>query len=130
MTKTLFVNGTLMRGLALHKNLEGAQFLGEYSTKPQYRLFSIGDKHPGMYEVSEGGVAVKGELYCMSDEIWQRVQSGEPAHLYDGPVMLENDQVVDGILFPKACIKPEHKDISSWGDWRAYMESVNQPPFE
>ena len=34
----LFVNGTLMRGLALHENLVGAEFLGEAWTAPCYRL--------------------------------------------------------------------------------------------
>ena len=36
MSKELFVNGTLMRGLALHKNLEGAEFLGAFNTAPVY----------------------------------------------------------------------------------------------
>jgi gamma-glutamylcyclotransferase (GGCT)/AIG2-like uncharacterized protein YtfP len=78
----LFVNGTLMRGLALHGNLAGAEFLGEARTAPRYRLHSIGDRHPGMYELDEGGVAVEGELYEMSDEIWRRVEAGEPPGLY------------------------------------------------
>ncbi len=42
-----FVNGTLMRGLALHKNLEGAEFFGKVRTAPIYRLYSIGDRHRG-----------------------------------------------------------------------------------
>jgi len=49
----LFVNGTLMRGLALHANLEGADFVEEARTAPIYRIFSIGDVHPGMYQVEE-----------------------------------------------------------------------------
>ncbi|GBU09224.1 glutamyl-tRNA amidotransferase [Gammaproteobacteria bacterium] len=121
MTKKLFVNGTLMRGLGLHKNLAGATFLGEFNTKPYYRIFSINDVHPGMYEVKEGGVAVTGEYYEMSDEIWAAVEAGEPPFLYDGPVQLEDGSIVDGILYPQECIKPEHTDISEFGDWRIYM---------
>ena len=30
----LFVNGTLMRGLALHGNLDGAEFAGAFRTAP------------------------------------------------------------------------------------------------
>ncbi len=126
MTKVLFVNGTLMRGLGLHGNLDGAEFLGEFTTKPKYRLFSINDIHPGMYEVAEGGVAVKGELYAMSDDIWAKVEAGEPPHLYDGPIELEDGRIVDGILYPKEQIKPEHVEISQFGDWRLYMNSKNQ----
>jgi gamma-glutamylcyclotransferase (GGCT)/AIG2-like uncharacterized protein YtfP len=59
----LFVNGTLMRGLALHPNLDGAEFLGECNTVPSYRIYSIDDRHPGMFELAEGeagGVSVPG----------------------------------------------------------------------
>ena len=121
MTKELFVNGTLMRGFELNKNLEGSEFMGEFTTEPCYRLYSINDAHPGMYEVVEGGVAVAGEMYRMSDEIWQRVEVGEPLHLYCGLVKLDNGQTVDGILFPQDIAEENHKDISEFGDWRKYM---------
>ena len=69
MSFELFVNGTLMRGLKLHDNLAGAEFLGEAVTEPVYRMYSIGDVHPGMFEVAEGGVAVKDELYFVPDDV-------------------------------------------------------------
>jgi len=112
-----------MRGLALHGNLAGAEFLGEFRTTARYRLFSIGDLHPGMFEVAEGGVAVAGELYAVPDEVWTRVEAGEPEHLYVGPVELEDGRVVDGILYPRERIQPNHVDISGFGDWRTYLES-------
>ncbi len=62
MPVELFVNGTLMRGLALHANLDGADFLGEVHTAPVYRLYSIADVHPGMFEVALGGVSVAEEM--------------------------------------------------------------------
>ena len=120
----LFVNGTLMRRLALHENLAGAEFLGEARTAPRYRLHSIGDRHPGMYEVDEGGVAVEGELYEMSDEIWRRVEAGEPPGLYRGPVRLSDGRVVDGILYPRALAEGKHPDISAHGGWRAYLAAA------
>ena len=123
MALELFVNGTLMRGLALNKNLDGAEFLGEFITKPCYRLYSIDDIHPGMFEVAEGGVAVAGEMYRMSDEIWRRVEAGEPPHLYCGPVKLDDSRTVDGILFPQDVAEQNHTDISEHGDWRKYMAS-------
>ncbi|MGE3063950.1 MAG: gamma-glutamylcyclotransferase [Hyphomicrobiaceae bacterium] len=126
MSKTLFVNGTLMKGLALHKNLEGAEFLGAFHTAPIYRIYSINDVHPGMYEVASGGVSVAGELYKMSDETWAKVEAGEPPHLYCGPVKLNNGRIVEGILYPADKIKPEHVDISRFGDWRVYMASKDK----
>ena len=123
MPTTLFVNGTLMRGLALHANLDGAEFVGAVRTAPRYRLHSIGDVHPGMFEVEEGGVAVAGELYRLPEEVWRRVEAGEPPHLYKGPITLEDGRVVDGILFPRELAEGRERDISGFGDWRAYVES-------
>jgi gamma-glutamylcyclotransferase (GGCT)/AIG2-like uncharacterized protein YtfP len=59
----LFVNGTLMRGLELHGNLEGASFVRTARTAPTYRLYSIHDRQPGMFRTDDGGVAVDGELW-------------------------------------------------------------------
>jgi len=127
MTFELFVNGTLMRGLALHGNLEGAEFLGEARTAPVYRLYSVGDVHPGMFEVEDGGVSVAGELYLVPDEVWQRVEAGEPPDLYCGPVRLVDGRTVRGILYPRALAEGRHPDISEFGDWRAYMASRQRP---
>jgi gamma-glutamylcyclotransferase (GGCT)/AIG2-like uncharacterized protein YtfP len=118
----LFVNGTLMRGLALHANLEGADFVEEATTAPTYRIFSIGDAHPGMYQVEEGGVSVPGEIYRVPDDVWRRVEAGEPPGLYRGPVHLSDGRVVPGILFP-AEMTEGHRDISAYGGWRAYWEA-------
>ena len=126
MAIELFVNGTLMRGLTLHKNLDGANFLGEFHTLPIYRLYSIDDIHPGMFEVEEGGVSVAGEMYSMSDEIFQRVKNGEPAGLFFGGVKLNNGNIVKGVLFPRETAESNYKDISNFGDWRAYIASLKK----
>jgi hypothetical protein len=77
-----------------------------------------------MFEVEAGGVSVAGEMYRMSDDIWQRVEAGEPPHLYKGPVKLDDGRTVDGILFPRAQAEGRHKDISAFGDWRAYIATL------
>jgi gamma-glutamylcyclotransferase (GGCT)/AIG2-like uncharacterized protein YtfP len=123
MAFELFVNGTLMRGLPLHQDLDGAEFLGETRTAPIYRLHSIGDRHPGMFEVSEAGVSVAGELYLVPDHVWRRVEAGEPPDLYCGPVRLADGREVQGILYPRELAEGRHPDISDYGDWRAYMAS-------
>lgn len=117
----LFVNGTLMRSLALHANLAGADFLGEARTAPSYRIYSIGDVHPGMFEVNEGGVSVEGEIYRLPVDVWRRVEAGEPPNLYKGPVRLSDGRVVDGILYPRELAERDHRDISAFGGWRAYV---------
>jgi len=121
MPVELFVNGTLMRGLKLHANLDGAEFLGEARTAPRYRIYSIGDVHPGMFEVAEGGISVPGEMYRLPDDVWARVEAGEPPGLYKGPVTLDDGRVMDGILFPREMAEGIHRDISAFGGWRAYV---------
>jgi gamma-glutamylcyclotransferase (GGCT)/AIG2-like uncharacterized protein YtfP len=121
-SELLFVNGTLMRGLKLHANLDGAEFVEEAQTAPTYRIHSIGDVHPGMYLVSEGGVSVPGEIYRVPDDVWQRVEAGEPPGLYRGPVSLSDGRVVPGILYPREMAEA-HRDISEFGGWRAYWAS-------
>jgi adenine/guanine/hypoxanthine permease len=117
----LFVNGTLMRGLGLHANLEGAAFLEEVRTAAKYRLHSIGDRHPGMYEVESGGVRVLGELYRLSREVLDRVVRGEPAGLFVGSVELVDGRHVPGVLFDSERLHPADHDISAHGGWRAYI---------
>lgn len=119
----LFVNGTLMRGLALHSNLEGATFISEAHTAACYRLFSIDDVHPGMYEVSDGGVSVVGELYDVPWDVWQRIEAGEPPNLYRGQVKLGDGTKEWGILFPHESVLLHHRDISDYASWRAYLAS-------
>jgi gamma-glutamylcyclotransferase (GGCT)/AIG2-like uncharacterized protein YtfP len=61
---TLFVYGTLMKGMRNHIYLEKAQFLGEGTTQPVFELLSNGSI-PAMRDGSE---AVKGELYEVDEE--------------------------------------------------------------
>jgi gamma-glutamylcyclotransferase (GGCT)/AIG2-like uncharacterized protein YtfP len=128
MSFELFVNGTLMRGLALHDNLDGAEFLGEVETAPTYRLYSIDDRHPGMFAVETGGVAVKGELYQVPEDVWARVEAGEPPNLYCGPITLADGRRVLGILYPQDLAERNHDDISDFGDWRAYVVDEARKP--
>jgi hypothetical protein len=97
--------------------------MGEFETAPCYRIYSIEDRHPGMFELAEGeegGVSVPGEMYRMPDDVWARVEAGEPPNLYRGPVKLSDGRVVDGILYPRELAEKYHRDISAYGGWRAY----------
>jgi gamma-glutamylcyclotransferase (GGCT)/AIG2-like uncharacterized protein YtfP len=117
----LFVNGTLMRDLALHANLAEAEFPEACETAPRYRLYSIDNVHPGMFEVDAGGISVPGELYRVSLQVLERVEAAEPRGLYRGPVHLSDGRVVQGILYPRILAEGIHKDISAYGGWRAYI---------
>jgi gamma-glutamylcyclotransferase (GGCT)/AIG2-like uncharacterized protein YtfP len=122
----LFVNGGLMRGLREHPNLAGAEFLAVTRTAPRYRLYSIDDRHPGMYDVEEGGVSVTGELYRVPSDVWKRVEAGEPPNLYKGTVVLRDGRSVEGILYPRELVAGQ-RDISEFSDWRAYLAAHDIP---
>src|ERR1700730_14461815 len=99
-----------MRDLALHANLDGAEFLEACETAPRYRLYSIGDVHPGMFEVDDGGIAVPGELYRVPAQVLAHVEAREPPGLYRGPVHLSDGRIVQGILYPRELAEGVHKD--------------------
>src|SRR5882757_103788 len=96
----LTVNGTLMRGLELNPNMlaVGATFLREDATVPVYRLFSIGDRHPGMYRVPEGGVSVAVEVWSVPPEGLASILLKEPPGLSIGKVMLASGEETLGVL--------------------------------
>ena len=74
------VNGTLMRGLELNPRMlaVGGRFDREATTRPQYRLWSIDDRHPAMIRVREGGVAVAVEVWRVPEAGFAQLLIGEP----------------------------------------------------
>lgn len=125
----LFVNGTLMRGLKLHRNMGDSTFLGEFRTAPHYRVYTINDVHPGMYRLNEGeagGASIWGELYIVDDAVWNAIEAGEPPNLYRGTIELEDGRQVLGILYPRELAEGNYPEITGFGGWRAYMDSKSE----
>ena len=118
---SLAVNGTLMRGLELNPNLlaVGATFLREDTTVPVYRLFSIGDRHPGMYRVPTGGVAVAVEVWSVPAAGLASILIKEPAGLSIGKVTLASGEETLGVLAEPILCEGQ-QEISEHGGWRAY----------
>ncbi len=126
-TVSLAVNGTLMRGLELNPNLlaAGATFLREDQTVPVYRLFTINDRHPGMYRVAEGGVAVAVEVWDVPVEGLASILIKEPAGLSIGKVSLASGEELLGVLAePILCAG--QREISRFGGWRAYRAAAEK----
>jgi len=117
----LAVNGTLMRGLELNPNLcsAGASFVREDRTMPSYRLFSIGDRHPGMFRVPTGGVSVAVEIWSVPAAGLAAILIKEPPGLCIGKVCLASGEEVLGVLAEES-LCAGHQDISAFGGWRAY----------
>jgi hypothetical protein len=120
----LAVNGTLMRGLGLNKNLlaAGASFVRETVTEPAYRLWSIDDVHPAMLRVRDGGATIAVEVWRVPRAGLASILLAEPPGLSIGKVKLADGQDVLGVLGePILC---EGKlEITRFGGWRAYLAS-------
>ncbi len=119
-----FICGSALRGQPDHGNLSGARFVREARTKPIYRLHSVDDQHPGIYEVGEGGVSIAGEVYEMSDEQHAHLLATEPPNLYESPVQLDDGSSVNAMIYPREMIEQRgYPDISEHGGWAAFKAS-------
>ena len=122
-----FICGSALRGQPDNKNLLGATFVGEAATAPKYRLHSVDDRHPGIYEVADGGVAIKGEIYEMSAAEHAHLISTEAPDLYESPIELADGSRISAMIYPRELIeKNNFADISQYGGWAAF-KAANQP---
>ena len=83
-TVELAVNGGLMRGMAGHQVLahaDGARFVREDATAPEYRLWSIDDVHPAMMRAREGGASIALEVWSLTPVGFVSVLQQEPQGL-------------------------------------------------
>ena len=120
-----FICGSALRGQPDHGNLGEARFLGEARTAPRYRLHSVRDEHPGIYEVPQGGVAIAGELYELTEEQHAHLIATEPPDLYEAPVVLDDGSTVNAMIYPRALIdEAGYRDISAHGGWAAFKASA------
>jgi len=120
----LAVNGSLMRGLKLNKNLidAGASFVKEDKTKGVYRLFSINDVHPAMYKVKENGNEISVEIWEIDKEGLVSVLEKEPEGLCIGKIQLKDGSVLLGVLGEEVICKGM-KEITEYGGWKEYLEA-------
>ena len=122
MNVRLAVNGTLMRGLALNGNLlaAGATFVRETTTGPSYRLWSIGDRHPAMMRVANGGVPIVVEVWDVPAAGLATILLGEPPGLCIGKVRLADGEEILGVLGEPILCEGQ-REITEYGGWRAYL---------
>jgi gamma-glutamylcyclotransferase (GGCT)/AIG2-like uncharacterized protein YtfP len=118
----LAVNGTLMRGLELNGNLlaAGATFVRETTTVAEYRLWSIGDRHPAMIRVGLGGGGVAVEVWRVPAAGLAQILLAEPPGLCIGKVRLADGEETLGVLGEPALCEGQ-REITEHGGWRAYL---------
>jgi hypothetical protein len=123
----LAVNGTLMRGLELNPNLleVGAAFVRETQTEPAYRLWSIGNRHPAMVRVAQGGVAVAVEIWAVPPAGLAWILLKEPPGLSIGKVKLMDCSEVLGVLGEPILCEGQ-QEITPFGGWREFIASLQK----
>jgi len=119
-----FICGSALRGQPDHQNLGDAKFLGAAKTAPRYRLHSVRDQHPGIYEISEGGVSIAGELYDFTSEQHAHLMANEPPDLYEADIVLDDGTTASAMLYPRRLIEERgYEDVSQYGDWATFKAS-------
>ncbi|OLE27007.1 MAG: glutamyl-tRNA amidotransferase, partial [Cyanobacteria bacterium 13_1_40CM_2_61_4] len=84
------------------------------------RLWSIGDRHPAMIRVKEGGAAIAVEVWDVPAAGLAQVLLQEPPGLCVGKVSLSDGQETLGVLGEPALCEGQ-VEITRWGGWRAYV---------
>jgi len=120
----LAVNGGLMRGMKDCDRMvaAGAQFLGEATTAPVFRMWTVKDDHPAMIRVNQGGSAIPVELWSLSPIGLLQILRSEPFGLTLGRYPLDDGTEVIGVLGEPAYVEGQ-REITEYGGWRAYVRA-------
>jgi allophanate hydrolase len=131
-TVLVAVNGAHMRGLPLNDQLIelGATFVREDRTAPRYRLYSLEDFspiRPGMVRstVPEDGESIALEVWALPKVSVGGLLVQIPAPLGLGTLDLDSGHTVKGFVC-EAAAAAGAKDITAYGGWRNYLESLGQ----
>jgi gamma-glutamylcyclotransferase (GGCT)/AIG2-like uncharacterized protein YtfP len=117
----MFLNGDGMRGGRAHHTIEGVPLVGERCTAPLYRFYSVRDEFPALYPAAEAGRPVLGELYDVPMGPLRALLATEPPELELSIIELEaGDLSFAMVLRDAEYARGVHRDITSYGGWRAY----------
>jgi len=119
----LAVNGTLMRGFELNRNLTevGAEFVCVAQTAPFYRLWSINDRYPAMQRDEHNGAAIEVEVWQLEPAALVAILQKEPPGLTLGKIELYTGEWVLGVLGENYLCEGQ-PEITTRGGWREYKE--------
>ena len=99
MNKTnLWIYGSLKKGQSRASVMEGQEFVGEFNTTPDYRMFNMGS-FPALKNYKDNGNRIKGELWRVDDrclQILNRIE-GAPSFYRLEEINLENVENKDKI---------------------------------
>jgi len=122
----MFLNGDGMRGGRAHYTIEGAAALiGERRTAPLYRFYSVRDEFPALHPATDGGEPILGELYDVPMGPLSALLATEPEELELSIIELDGGDLSFAMVLRDAeHALGIHKDITSYGGWRAYRAAL------
>lgn len=133
-TVQLVVVGAHLTGFPLNHQLRNARatLRSTTTTSPSYRLFDLPTtnsiKKPGLKRISEPneiGHAIEVEVWDMTHKALGQFLLDVPAPLAIGSVELLDGTWLKGFVCEPWGLK-DAIEISSFGGWKAYMESINK----
>ncbi len=121
----LFCIGAHMAGLPLNRQITalGGRFLRAANTRPQYRLFALGNR-PGMIRAPEDGAAIAGEVWALPTAAIGPLLAQVPPPLGFGTVLLDDGPCL-GFLAESAGVGAA-PDITHLGGWRAWLRTQSK----
>ena len=125
----LVVVGAHLRGMALNRQLTDrqARFVRAATTAGVYRLFALDGTvppKPGLRRVDADGAAIEVEVWALSPSAFASFVAEVPPPLAIGSVQLADGTWQKGFVC-EPCGFTAATDITHFGGWRAYIESIN-----
>lgn len=123
----VFVVGAHLSGQPLNSQLvtAGGTLAGAAQTAPHYRLHALDTTpaKPGLVRVGQGGTAIGGEVWRLPAAGFGTFTAAIPAPMVIGKVELADGSQVSGFLVEPFAVAGA-PDISRFGGWRGYLESL------
>ena len=125
----MFLNGQAMEGGPFHHHLRGAPLIARTSTAPGYRFFSIRDTCPGLLPDPGVDSAIEGEVYDVPEEVLRdELLPTEPAELEFGIIKLADGTASFSMILRRGELeRGVHREITQYGGWRRYVETLPRP---
>ena len=128
-TLALAVVGAHLSGLPLNSQLtdRGARLQTAVTTAPHYRLHALTGSRPpkpGLVRVAEGGKAIAVEVWEVPQRTVGSFLAGVTSPLGLGSVELADGRFVHGFLCEAHAVDAM-PDITDFGGWRAYLDSLD-----
>ena len=132
-TVKVAVVGAHLSGMPLNGQLteRGAMLVGRTETAPDYRFYALAGTvppKPGLLRVAPGsGARIALEVWEMPVQHYGSFVALIPAPLGIGTLKLDDGSSVQGFVCEPAALDGA-RDISEFGGWRAYLQSLQQEP--